>query len=136
MNILFFFFSSRRRHTRSLRDWSSDVCSSDLDRLKLVAWNVRGVDHVDDDSDERTPAEPDTHECSALHRESGGHPIIERSIGADRKRDTCNRHRARCRRMNHLQHLVVFEILISRRSKEGQVIGLYGKQKWPTKACG
>src|SRR6266496_2366655 len=27
---VFFFFSSRRRHTRSLRDWSSDVCSSDL----------------------------------------------------------------------------------------------------------
>src|SRR5438132_13294401 len=25
-----FFFSSRRRHTRSLCDWSSDVCSSDL----------------------------------------------------------------------------------------------------------
>src|SRR5690349_25017958 len=30
MRLLFFFFSSRRRHTRSLRDWSSDVCSSDL----------------------------------------------------------------------------------------------------------
>src|SRR5207302_7414565 len=30
----FFFFSSRRRHTRFSRDWSSDVCSSDL----LVAW--------------------------------------------------------------------------------------------------
>src|SRR5207302_4059447 len=28
--ILFFFFSSRRRHTRFSRDWSSDVCSSDL----------------------------------------------------------------------------------------------------------
>src|SRR5699024_12064486 len=28
--IFFFFFSSRRRHTRSKRDWSSDVCSSDL----------------------------------------------------------------------------------------------------------
>src|SRR5262245_65494991 len=28
--ILFFFFSSRRRHTRCLSDWSSDVCSSDL----------------------------------------------------------------------------------------------------------
>src|SRR6185312_2908643 len=28
-----FFFSSRRRHTRSDRDWSSDVCSSDLMRL-------------------------------------------------------------------------------------------------------
>src|SRR6266704_4714753 len=28
--ICLFFFSSRRRHTRSKRDWSSDVCSSDL----------------------------------------------------------------------------------------------------------
>src|SRR5256884_3478566 len=27
---LYFFFSSRRRHTRCSRDWSSDVCSSDL----------------------------------------------------------------------------------------------------------
>src|SRR2546422_7863115 len=29
-----FFFSSRRRHTRCSRDWSSDVCSSDL----LIRW--------------------------------------------------------------------------------------------------
>src|SRR5438034_4030815 len=29
--ICLFFFSSRRRHTRSLCDWSSDVCSSDLE---------------------------------------------------------------------------------------------------------
>src|SRR3712207_978628 len=29
---MFFFFSSRRRHTRYWRDWSSDVCSSDLER--------------------------------------------------------------------------------------------------------
>src|SRR5258706_8651090 len=28
---LLFFFSSRRRHTRLVSDWSSDVCSSDLD---------------------------------------------------------------------------------------------------------
>src|SRR5207302_8273230 len=28
--VYFFFFSSRRRHTRFSRDWSSDVCSSDL----------------------------------------------------------------------------------------------------------
>src|SRR6266436_5705908 len=33
--LFFFFFSSRRRHTRCSRDWSSDVCSSDL------AKNVR-----------------------------------------------------------------------------------------------
>src|SRR5438045_6039205 len=30
MSTVFFFFSSRRRHTRCLSDWSSDVCSSDL----------------------------------------------------------------------------------------------------------
>src|SRR5690606_39742388 len=30
-----FFFSSRRRHTRFSRDWSSDVCSSDLRRFPL-----------------------------------------------------------------------------------------------------
>src|SRR5687768_17647237 len=29
-SLCFFFFSSRRRHTRCSRDWSSDVCSSDL----------------------------------------------------------------------------------------------------------
>src|SRR3712207_9343035 len=34
----FFFFSSRRRHTRYWRDWSSDVCSSDL-RLNLDIVN-------------------------------------------------------------------------------------------------
>src|SRR5699024_11722465 len=28
--VIFIFFSNRRRHTRSKRDWSSDVCSSDL----------------------------------------------------------------------------------------------------------
>src|SRR5687768_18483098 len=31
----FFFFSSRRRHTRCSRDWSSDVCSSDLEYLSM-----------------------------------------------------------------------------------------------------
>src|SRR5437879_12925222 len=30
---MIFFFSSRRRHTRYIGDWSSDVCSSDLDSL-------------------------------------------------------------------------------------------------------
>src|SRR5204862_4005699 len=32
---LAYFFSSRRRHTSSLRDWSSDVCSSDLNRINI-----------------------------------------------------------------------------------------------------
>src|SRR5205809_2726498 len=33
----FFFFSSRRRHTRCSRDWSSDVCSSDLLGRTVIA---------------------------------------------------------------------------------------------------
>src|SRR5437868_10307638 len=37
-----FFFSSRRRHTRSKRDWSSDVCSSDLNSDQLA-----GITHED-----------------------------------------------------------------------------------------
>src|SRR5262245_63328631 len=33
-SLLYFFFSSRRRHTRCLSDWSSDVCSSDLGAIR------------------------------------------------------------------------------------------------------
>src|SRR5690606_39703476 len=38
-----FFFASRRRHTRFSRDWSSDVCSSDLEE-KLLGWD--GIESV------------------------------------------------------------------------------------------
>src|SRR2546427_7343593 len=41
----FFFFSSRRRHTRFDCDWSSDVCSSDLDALDHSGW--AGVKEID-----------------------------------------------------------------------------------------
>src|SRR6266542_5373052 len=42
--IFFFFFSSRRRHTRCYRDWSSDVCSSDLgpDYLRFLQMLLGG----------------------------------------------------------------------------------------------
>src|SRR5256885_3135197 len=45
--VLFFFFSSRRRHTRLQGDWSSDVCSSDLgaagrDNTSGRAWALGG----------------------------------------------------------------------------------------------
>src|SRR3712207_7642224 len=36
----FFFFSSRRRHTRYWRDWSSDVCSSDLRERKVPFFGI------------------------------------------------------------------------------------------------
>ena len=42
----FFFFSSRRRHTRYWRDWSSDVCSSDLHEVFRVFY-----DRLTDDDD-------------------------------------------------------------------------------------
>src|SRR5699024_11558284 len=38
-----FFFSSRRRHTRSKRDWSSDVCSSDLTFFARISESKGGV---------------------------------------------------------------------------------------------
>src|ERR1035438_2700603 len=39
--MFFFVFSSRRRHTRCLSDWSSDVCSSDLNAgLKYICKQV------------------------------------------------------------------------------------------------
>src|SRR5262245_66659800 len=51
--VFFFFFSSRRRHTRCLSDWSSDVCSSDLqighdaatDCRIAVTRRAEGVEH-------------------------------------------------------------------------------------------
>src|SRR5690554_4916631 len=42
LSVCFFFFSSRRRHTRCGRDWSSDVCSSDLGAV--VPLEVRTVE--------------------------------------------------------------------------------------------
>src|SRR5256884_6425511 len=42
----FFFFSSRRRHTRCSRDWSSDVCSSDLITTPLY-FVARGGQFLD-----------------------------------------------------------------------------------------
>src|SRR3989449_3929036 len=42
VSTVFFFFSSRRRHTRCSRDWSSDVCSSDLSFPVAVICGVLG----------------------------------------------------------------------------------------------
>src|SRR5690606_41179606 len=43
---LFFFFSSRRRHTRFSRDWSSDVCSSDLLNVTEAPGTAQMVEAV------------------------------------------------------------------------------------------
>src|SRR4030042_6631258 len=61
---LFFFFSSRRRHTRCSRDWSSDVCSSDLggraeiiDAMRTIAEEVKQGKLETDEINEETVEE-------------------------------------------------------------------------------
>src|SRR3712207_9505280 len=55
--MLCFFFSSRRRHTRYWRDWSSDVCSSDLNKsldqirnIPQISTNSRKVQTSEDNT--------------------------------------------------------------------------------------
>src|SRR5260221_12218827 len=62
----YFFFSSRRRHTRSLCDWSSDVCSSDL--------HLRARGH--EDGRAVAPHDGDQRQHHRHHR-----PVGEREIG-------------------------------------------------------
>src|SRR5436190_23969720 len=66
---MFFFFSSRRRHTRSLCDWSSDVCSSDLPAL----W---GRDTLTADEPGVAPR-PGPHSCFARHHAVAATPAGE-----------------------------------------------------------
>src|SRR3989449_6046478 len=100
---VFFFFSSRRRHTRCSRDWSSDVCSSDLfiaidpARFRPLADFKRDMDDFFD-SLKATPTaeghdrvyvagEPEA-ECEARRRREG----IPLSPGLDRARGRAGPH--------------------------------------------
>src|SRR2546430_12602119 len=51
--MFFFFFSSRRRHTRFDCDWSSDVCSSDLDRISRREQGMTPYEVMLSESQER-----------------------------------------------------------------------------------
>src|SRR5437763_15943273 len=64
----FFFFSSRRRHTRYIGDWSSDVCSSDLVEARAEAAG-----------DLVTACEPPVHAVEQCHCKAG-------ADGGDRNR--------------------------------------------------
>src|SRR5205814_2882105 len=46
--VCFFFFSSRRRHTRCLSDWSSDVCSSDLTSARRGTCSQFQTSNIED----------------------------------------------------------------------------------------
>src|SRR6267142_5778084 len=67
--MFFFFFSSRRRHTRLTCDWSSDVCSSDLDRS---AFSRRAPDNgaMQDRCRNLTPHVDATHTRRTFSRKS------------------------------------------------------------------
>src|SRR5690606_39943943 len=65
---LFFFFSSRRRHPRFSRDWSSDVCSSDLEFLEVI-----GEEAAEDPLAVPEPAEAEApKEAAAVDRPQEG----------------------------------------------------------------
>src|SRR2546427_9433313 len=65
-SLRFFFFSSRRRHTRFDCDWSSDVCSSDLPMARHQ--HVRPILLVEDD--------PDLRDAVRLVLEDAGYDVV------------------------------------------------------------
>src|SRR5690606_39386504 len=79
--ILFFFFSSRRRHTRFSRDWSSDVSSSDL-RLGKQGKGRPAI-----------PGEPEGHRQQKRHVE----PETTQMVGTPRPRSEERRVGKECR---------------------------------------
>src|SRR2546422_6024099 len=81
-----FFFSSRRRHTRCSRDWSSDVCSSDL--FDVASDASEEQPDADDDAEEHaaandlaTPRAPETLDgCGLIQGHVHGHRCYGPSI--------------------------------------------------------
>src|SRR6266511_4988717 len=74
----FFFFSSRRRHTRFSRDWSSDVCSSDLE---LWDGGIRLDEQETSDRREATTLELDP---SRARSELGWRPCWNLDVGLEK----------------------------------------------------
>src|SRR5207247_5381579 len=70
-----FFFSSRRRHTSSTRDWSSDVCSSDLKRIAARATSTSFHD--------TRPAQANPAKIAASDRRSTSVRSEERRVGKE-----------------------------------------------------
>src|SRR5262245_63558883 len=96
INIIFvFFFSSRRRHTRCLSEWSSDVCSSDLQPrfLEGKKLNVAAVPSAPG----RPSADIDPAACAASS--STGTRSEERRVGKECRcgwsPDQCKKRRRR-----------------------------------------
>src|SRR2546430_12228996 len=78
--VSFFFFSSRRRHTRFDCDWSSDVCSSDL--LRHARDARAGKVRVEDAAFRRMHADGAEH-AGVLRDELLGHHLVEQQRAHD-----------------------------------------------------
>src|SRR5205807_7830827 len=76
-NIFYFFFSSRRRHTRLQGDWSSDVCSSDLTYVtnKIKACGEIGIESIH----HPLPASASIAELVDLVKKLNASPKVDRS---------------------------------------------------------
>src|SRR2546422_6738511 len=82
-NLFFFFFSSRRRHTRCSRDWSSDVCSSDLCcPLSFLRRRGRGTSRT-----LRDPSRPRGRPNMPWDRENTDATLGDRRYRADRSEE-------------------------------------------------
>src|SRR2546422_8481789 len=79
-SLFFFFFSSRRRHTRCSRDWSSDVCSSDLE----VGAGHHRPPHLLHEHDEVDEAEADRKST----RLNSSHGYISYAVFCLKKKNT------------------------------------------------
>src|SRR5256884_5286999 len=108
-----FFFSSRRRHTRCSRDWSSDVCSSDLILAAKAGNSLRTrVAHRGGHLPPRScdPAEatrPNSQKCSSLRpHHSAKHGWIcrrhRRGVPRPRKRSRSEEHTSELQSRLHL----------------------------------
>src|SRR6266850_8271100 len=93
---MFFFFSSRRRHTRLQGDWSSDVCSSDLDagraagdmRDKRLLVDQQAVNPVSETREFWRPLRIAPFHHPALRNPFASQPAaveVGTSLGADRE---------------------------------------------------
>src|SRR5207249_8715575 len=87
----FFFFSSRRRHTRSKRDWSSDVCSSDLFTVARLGGDEFTVllDDIKDPNDAKRAADRMMKSLSAPFILGGKEVFTSVSIGIEIGRASC-----------------------------------------------
>src|SRR5947209_9622433 len=82
----FFFFSSRRRHTRYWRDWSSDVCSSDLRRSSLVLARWYTYDSLAADASAKEHIRPTEFSCGGREQRTlRTFQYLTSQIAADRK---------------------------------------------------